>query len=63
MKGLMQPTQLTVNYLFDRAEKYHRNKHIVTATATGREKITYGEWADRTRRLASVLDALEIWSL
>lgn len=60
MKGLMQPTQLTVNYLFDRAEKYHRNKHIVTATATGREKITYGEWADRTRRLASVLDVLEI---
>lgn len=56
----MQPTQLTVNYLFDRAEKYHRNKHIVTATATGREKITYGEWADRTRRLASVLDVLEI---
>ena len=60
MKGLMQDTQLTVNYLFDRAEKYHRDKVIVTATATGRERTTYGEWADRTRRLASVLDTLGI---
>lgn len=56
----MQPTQLTINYLFDRAEKYHREKHIVTATATGRERITYGEWAERTRRLGAVLDKLGI---
>ena len=35
MKGLMQPTQLTINYLFDRAEKYHRDKTVTTATATG----------------------------
>ena len=60
MKGLMQPTQLSVSYLFDRAEKYHRDKPIVTATATGRERTTYGEWADRTRRLAGALDALGI---
>jgi fatty-acyl-CoA synthase len=62
MKGLMQPTQLSISYLFDRAEKYHRNKQIITATATGRERITYGEWADRTRRLGGVLDTLGISS-
>ena len=60
MKGLMQPTPLSISYLFDRAEKYHRNKQIITATATGRERITYGEWADRTRRLGGALDALGI---
>ena len=58
MKGLMQPTQLTINYLFDRAEKYHPDKSIITATATGIERTTYGVWADRTRRLATVLDQL-----
>ena len=60
MKGLMQPTQLTINYLFDRAEKYHRDKTVTTATATGIERVTYGEWADRTRRIASALDTLGI---
>ncbi|NBU16786.1 MAG: fatty acid--CoA ligase [Actinobacteria bacterium] len=56
----MQPTQLTINYLFDRAEKYHRDKTVTTATATGIERVTYGEWADRTRRIASALDTLGI---
>ena len=60
MKGLMQPTQLTVNYLFDRAEKYHPEKTIVTATGTGKQTTTYGEWAERTRRLGTVLDDLGI---
>ena len=62
MKGLMQSTQLTINYLFDRAEKYHREKTIVTATGTGRERITYGEWATRTRKLGGVLADLGISS-
>ena len=62
MKGLMQSTQLTINYLFDRAEKYHRDKTIVTATGTGRERITYGEWATRTRKLGGALADLGISS-
>jgi fatty-acyl-CoA synthase len=62
MKGLMQSTQLTINYLFDRAEKYHREKTIVTATGTGRERITYGEWATRTRKLGGALADLGISS-
>ena len=60
MKGLMQPTQLTVNYLFDRAEKYHADKTITTASAAGTTRVTYGEWAERTRRLGAVLDKLGI---
>ena len=33
---------------------------MVTATATGLERHTYGEWAERTRRLGGVLDQLGI---
>jgi fatty-acyl-CoA synthase len=60
MKGLMQDAPLTLDHLFDRAERYHRHKTIVTATGTGRERTTYGEWAERTRRVAGVLDQLGI---
>jgi len=60
MKGLMQNVPLTIDHLFDRAERYHRHKTIVTATGAGRERITYGEWAERTRRLGGVLADLGI---
>ena len=60
MRGLMQDTPLSVNHLFGRAEIYHRDKQIVTVTATGRDRTTYGAWADRTRRLGGVLDGLGI---
>ncbi|MEO8364154.1 MAG: long-chain fatty acid--CoA ligase [Ilumatobacteraceae bacterium] len=62
MKGLMQETPLTLVHLFERAEKYHRDKSIVTATATGRERTTYGDWAARTRQLGGVLNKLGISS-
>ena len=51
MKGLMQPTQLTLVHLFERAERYSRDKRITTATASGKITTTYGEWAARTRQL------------
>jgi fatty-acyl-CoA synthase len=60
MQGLMQDTPLSITHLFERAERYHPHKQIVTATATGRERTTYGEWAARTRRLGGVLDQLGI---
>lgn len=60
MQGLMQDTPLTITHLFERAEKYHPHKAIVTATATGRERTDYGTWAGRTRRLGGVLDRLGI---
>ncbi|MCX6509660.1 MAG: long-chain fatty acid--CoA ligase [Actinobacteria bacterium] len=60
MKGLMQDGPLVLTNLFDRAEKLFPEKEIVTATATGAERETYGEWAERTRRLGGVLDDLGI---
>jgi fatty-acyl-CoA synthase len=60
MQGLMQDVPLVIPHLFDRAEKYFGHKPIVTATGAGRERTTYGEWADRTRRLGGVLGDLGI---
>jgi len=56
----MQDHPLTLTHFFDRAEQLFGSKEVVTATATGRDRITYGAWADRTRRLAAVLDTLGI---
>ena len=56
----MQHVPLTIAHLFDRAEQYHGHKPIVTATGAGRERTTYAEWANRTRRLGGALDALGI---
>ena len=60
MQSTMQTTPLTIVHMFERAEQYHRNKTITTATSSGVETVTYGEWADRTRRLGGVLDTLGI---
>ena len=60
MQSTMQDYPLTITHLFERAEKYHADKTIVTATATGRERTTYGAWAERTRRLGGVLDNLGV---
>ncbi|MEJ7585086.1 MAG: long-chain-fatty-acid--CoA ligase, partial [Acidimicrobiales bacterium] len=58
MQGLMQDHPLTLTHFFDRAEKLFPDKEVVTASATGRERLSYGAWADRTRRLGGVLDTL-----
>jgi fatty-acyl-CoA synthase len=58
MKGLMQDVPLSEIMLFDRAEKLFADKEIVTGTATGRDRTTYGEWAARTRKLGGVFDDL-----
>jgi len=60
MQGLMQSVPLTLVHTFGRAEKLFADKEIVTATPIGRERVTYGEWAQRTRRLGGVLDALGV---
>ncbi len=60
MQGLMQDHPLTLVHFFDRAERLFADKHIVTATTTGSETRTYGEWAERTRKLGGVLDTLGI---
>jgi fatty-acyl-CoA synthase len=60
MQGLMQDVPLTLPHLFGRAETLFFDKEIVTVTATGIERTTYGSWAERTRRLGGVLDDLGI---
>lgn len=58
--GLMQEVPMSIAHIFDRAERYFGRKRIVTATGTGLERTTYASWADRTRRLGTVLDDLGI---
>src|SRR5436190_5978254 len=60
MQGLMQDVPLTVPHLFGRAEKLFFDKELVTATPVGIERTTYGDWAERTRRLGGVLDDLGV---
>ena len=56
----MQDYPLTVDHIFHRAERLFPEKQVVTALPSGRERVTYGDWADRTRRLGGVLDDLGI---
>jgi fatty-acyl-CoA synthase len=60
MQGLMQDFPLTLPHLHQRAERLYYDKQVVTVTATGKERLTYGDWAERTRRLGGVLDRLGI---
>ena len=60
MQGLMSSFPLTLPHLFHRAERLFGDKRIATAMPDGVHRTSYAEWADRTRRLAGALDALEI---
>ena len=60
MYGTMMTTPLTLVHLLERAEQLFAKKEIVSATPTGKHRITYAEWANRTRRLGTVLDTLGI---
>src|SRR4051812_17034792 len=60
MQGQMQSYPLTLVHPFERAERLFADKPIVSATPTGIQRTTYGEWAERTRRLGGVLDTLGI---
>jgi fatty-acyl-CoA synthase len=60
MLGLMQDRPLSLTHVFHRAEQYFGHKSIVTATADGETRTTIAEWAERVRRLATVLDTLEV---
>ncbi len=60
MQGLMQDVPLSLDMIFNRAEQLWKTKRIVTATPAGVERTTFGDWAERTRRLGGVLDDLGI---
>jgi acyl-CoA synthetase (AMP-forming)/AMP-acid ligase II len=58
MQGLMSDFPLALPHAFRRAERLFAGKRIATATRTGIEATTYGEWAGRTRRLGGALGDL-----
>ena len=60
MDGLMMDVPLSLNHIFGRAEKLFPEKEVVTATPTGKERLSYGDWARRTRCLGGVLNDLGI---
>ncbi len=57
MVGLMQPRPLTIAHIVERAERLYAHKRVVTA---GAERLTYAEVTDHIRRLATVLDSLDV---
>jgi fatty-acyl-CoA synthase len=60
MQGLMQEYPLTLTHFFDRAERLFPAKTVATATPGGVERVTYRDWAARTRRLGGALDVLGV---
>jgi hypothetical protein len=50
LKGLMTDYPLTLTHAFERAEQLFAEKTVTTASPAGRERITYGEWAERDRK-------------
>jgi fatty-acyl-CoA synthase len=60
MRGLMQDTQLTTNWIFGRGERYFGTKTVVTNTKDGLHRATFGDVADDARRIASALDGLGV---
>ena len=60
MHGMMQAGPLTLDVIFRRAETLWPSKQLLTATPSGVEWGAYGPWAQRTRRLGTVLDELGV---
>jgi len=61
MHGLMQDYPLTTVHLFERAERLFPKKEVVTSLPDGeRHRYTYGDFAERTRRVGGMLDVLGI---
>ncbi|MCU1374522.1 MAG: long-chain fatty acid--CoA ligase [Actinomycetia bacterium] len=56
----MQESALTLDHFFRRGERLFAGKEILTAMPDGVQRRTYGEWADRSRRVGGVLDQLGV---
>lgn len=54
----MMDYPLTLTYAAHRAKNYFANREIVTLTADGTERTTYGQVYDRSRQLSSALEKL-----
>jgi fatty-acyl-CoA synthase len=57
---MMMQTPLTLKQMMDRAEKYFPRKQVVSRTASGIQRFTYQQIAERTRRLADSLKKLGV---
>ncbi|WP_127783437.1 long-chain fatty acid--CoA ligase [Rhodococcus sp. X156] len=57
MRGLMQDYPLTIDSLFRRAETLYPDRELVSA-GPAPVRTTYGQWAERTRRVGGMLDTL-----
>ena len=56
----MQDWPLTTNAIFRRGARYFGDRTIATRRTDGIERLTYAEFAAGTRRMAGVLDSLDI---
>ncbi|WP_284035799.1 long-chain fatty acid--CoA ligase [Neobacillus sp. 114] len=56
----MMETRLTIDKLLYRAEKYFPTKEVISRTENGMIRLTYEEFAKRTRSLASALQTLGV---
>jgi fatty-acyl-CoA synthase len=56
----MMNTPLSMTQMIERAEKYFPKKKVISRTESGIHRFTYGEIAERTRRLASSLHKLGV---
>jgi len=60
MQGLMMDYPLTVKPILERASRIFARKEIVTCGASGVHRYTYGDFYERTCRLANVLYQLGV---
>ncbi len=60
MQGLMMDYPLTIQHIYDRATRLFPHKEIVTRTADGLVRSTYGQFGERVARLANALQVLGI---
>ena len=58
--GLMMDWPLTLNHFRERARLYWSRRSIITRTADGTHRYTFGDWSDRVGRLASALKRLGV---
>ena len=60
MRSTMQDVPLTIGAITRHGTTVHRDSEVVTATADGTRRISYGELGDRVARLANALRGLGI---
>ncbi|GAA0913581.1 long-chain-fatty-acid--CoA ligase [Streptomyces thermoalcalitolerans] len=60
MHGLMQDRPLSLPMLMDGLENRFSRKHVTTTQLNGTVSASYGDVAERIRRLAGVLDRLDV---